>query len=347
MIFPIFPISTGAFYWRWRAKRARQGGVYTRQTLYYYWRAWTCSQRADDLLAFLLFRRDLGLPAQRFWLKRLHNLVGDLRPSRRLLYRALAQESWGDACRGWLSQSLPALNFAQVQLPAVLHQVMESTLSADQLRLRDVFRQQTEWRQTLRAQLRQWQSAGGICVLGNAGILHQAGLGERIDRHAAVLRFNTYQSEHTTIIDTGSTIQLWGITGSYRINSIDHIPAVAGVLLAGPAMQFRLLDCSGLLSLRQAGLPVITLPLSLWHKLVKVLQAPPSAGLLCLAFLRESLGSWQGISVAGFSALVKQSDKPYHISHPKHKASIRHNWDAEKQLLQAWLAEGLHSLHDE
>ncbi|PID50129.1 MAG: hypothetical protein CR991_02955 [Proteobacteria bacterium] len=336
-----------AYYKRFTAYRKRKKGEYNKQTLVFYWQTWLLSGQPKDFLAYLLFRRDLGKPLSSAMAKRMGGKFDRFVGSKQVLLASMCLE------KNWLipireCKSLVAGKTTKnIQLPAVLSYMPYDALSIDQRKLLKIYTQQAIWRKAFYEETQERMAKGSLCVVGNAGFMRDLNLAEAIDEHALVGRCNNFSGEGDLVRHIGKQIDVWILAQGYIINH--RIPPVEWVVLVGPEIQFRRLDWNGLLPLLRYdnNIKVITIPLNVWRSLVEQLEAPPSAGLVFLAFLHHLLGDWQGISVAGFSALVKPSDKPYHISHPKHKASIRHNWDAEKQLLQAWLAEGLHSLHDE
>lgn len=59
---------------------------------------------------------------------------------------------------------------------------------------------------------------------------------------------------------------------------------VQWVVVSGPEMAFRLQDWRRFEASWQDGTRLLTVPLQTWSELVSALQAPPSAGLLFLAW---------------------------------------------------------------
>ena len=70
---------------------------------------------------------------------------------------------------------------------------------------------------------------------------------------------------------------------------------------------------------------------------MRKLKAPPSAGLLTLAWLRSIRGCWDGIEVFGMG----YAGGRYHAAKHKHRPSHRHRWDMEAALLRQWASDGL------
>ncbi|MEZ5479925.1 MAG: glycosyltransferase family 29 protein [Thiolinea sp.] len=332
-------------FWRLRAKRARRHGRYTRHTRRLFQCAWQYSGKPDDLLAYVLFRRDLGQRLPGRLAKVLLARLPELRGGRRVLACSLCLER--EQVADVVAREALLAPLSALQQPAVLAGLASLPVqwNAEQQRLATLALQQSDWRTALQThlQLIAEQPQAGICMVGNAGIMAGSALGKRIDQHACVVRFNHFSSAETSNVDTGQRLDVWVLTPSFRVESLPQ-PAPDWAILIGPELQFRTLDWSGFAPLYQANIPVMTLPLSLWRELVRELAAPPSAGIALLAWLHELLGSWKAVSVAGFGAL-QESDAPYHYTNAQHQASRRHNWPGEQALLQRWLDAGLTSLH--
>lgn len=330
--------------WRYRAYRARQQGRYTLQTCTYFYKAWQYSGAISDLLALALFRRELGLPLSRRCWQKLYGELEQLSFKQQQQACGLLIEKPVAALDELKSSESLCMHAEQLQMPALLSVLAADTaLTPYQQSLLTVQQRQMQWRLSFAQQVKTWVHAHGICVVGNAAGMHGACLGQSIDQHSAVVRFNTYADPKLAYEDVGQCINVWGLTPSYKL---ERNATVCGsyMVLTGPDIRYKLLNWQGLYGAVTSGLIVLTIPLSVWRRLVKLLQAPPSAGLALLAWLHELNGSWRGISVAGFGALCPAVD--YHAVHRQQAPSSRHNWIAEAQLLQRWVRQGLRNLHD-
>lgn len=193
-------------------------------------------------------------------------------------------------------------------------------------------RGQDEWRAGFAASL---HAARSICVVGNSGALIGAGLGEVIDQHELVVRFNVFRGPQTDVRDSGHRLDAWVASP----NLATAPPADARwVIVSGPDVRYRLQNWDWLRPVLDQGRPVLTIPLEVWRQLVSQLAAPPSAGLLFLAWLRGLRGEWRGISAVGFGGA---GAGPYHHAVRRQPAASRHHWEAERLVLQRWMAEGL------
>jgi capsular polysaccharide export protein len=195
---------------------------------------------------------------------------------------------------------------------------------------------QAEWR----AQFAQWllqRSAKGLCVVGNGGNLIGSGLGSEIDRHGVVVRFNQFNGGSSRAVDIGARIDVWVTAPGFS----GPVPqGVQWVVVSGPEMAFRLQDWRRFEAPWRDGTPVLTVPLQTWSELVSALQAPPSAGLLFLAWAKSFLGSWAGVRGLGLGSVASGS-VPYHQANSDRLAGSRHHWPAERMLLRSWQQEGL------
>jgi hypothetical protein len=185
--------------------------------------------------------------------------------------------------------------------------------------------------------VRQTAAGSGICVVGNAGRLRGGGLGAFIDSHALVVRFNRFRSTTSADADIGSRVGVWVISPVF---SGPPPPSVKWVVVAGPDMQYRFQSWKRLLPALSAGAAVLTAPLPPWRRLVARLQAPPSAGLQVLFWLRRLLGSWKGVTAVGFG-LTAAGTRAYHHADRRQQPVRRHNWEGERGLLDEWISEGL------
>ncbi len=263
------------------------------------------------LLDYALFRRDLGFGLKPRWAQTLRVGLPGLPGHRRRLASALLAE----------------LTHAAGDIAACSE--------GDHLR-REVIARQDEWREAFFALL-DTHRAAGLCVVGNAGTMIGSRLGAAIDDHGLVVRFNRFSGEHSLSADIGTRVDIWVVAPGF-----DGPPpaGVRWIVVTGPDMRFRRQDWSSLRPAYEVGARLLTVPLEPWRRLVAQLQAPPSAGLLFLEWLRAMRGSWEGVRVVGFGASPTPT-VAYHLADPLHQPVERHNWPAERALLQRWHAEGL------
>jgi hypothetical protein len=289
-------------------------------------------------LAYLRFRRDLGNLPEPEAAVRLLDALPSLRGS------ALRQ-----ACNllcecGRVDDVVSALPRSTLREMAASSPPMAAALGDEvaggPARLAELHRSQEAWRRALADTVRQHQ--GSICVVGNAGSLSGARLGDAIDRHALVSRFNHYRSASTDDRDIGCRIDVWVRAPDLRGFAPAKPPP--WVVLSGADPRFQLASWGPILTLLDAGVRVVTLPLSTWRPLVARLAAPPSAGLLYLAWLVELLGDPATITAAGFQLGEPDAGAAYHQALPRHRGSVRHRWLAERAILREWRERGMRFL---
>jgi hypothetical protein len=295
---------------RWVARRRRAAGWYDRRTLALFRRAWVRGRGTGSLLGYALFRRDLGLP-----------LAKRQAP---LLRQALAQ-------------------FSGLQKRLALDLLAEADgLSAAPKAGRPLDRTQAEIRRmqaVWRAEFGQWlqvRGEGGVCVVGNGGNLLGAGLGPLIDAQGVVVRFNRFRGTDSAPADIGERVDVWVTAPGFA----GPVPAgVPWVVVSGADMAFRLQDWRRFAEPLRSGAKVLTVPLEHWRQLVAQLQAPPSAGVLFLAWSRSLLGSWTPLRALGFAGVG--AGGPYHHADARHQPAGRHHWPAERTVLKHWQEKGL------
>jgi len=172
-------------------------------------------------------------------------------------------------------------------------------------------------------------------------------VGELIDKHAVVIRFNNYCSEKSLQKNCGKNINIWVKSPDFyapdKLLGVD----VGWTIISGPDVCYTMSDWSSVkLTLEKRG-KVLTTPLGLWQDLVKILKAPPSAGLLVVMWIIQITGKADSLSIAGFQSFFNDKQEQYHYSSSAHKAGARHNWKGEKKLLKIWQKEGLNFLDRE
>ena len=321
-----------ATYLAWQAARLRRLGNYDRKMLAAASAAWQLAPSAERLLSYALLRRDMGLPLPSRWVKQVSAGLGRLRSARRRLALGLLAEHGVHTLDGlpkaWLqdaSNYLPALAEYGAD---TLQQPLRQRLHA----------KQTEWRQQFAVWLAERSRTGPICVVGNAATLHGSGLESAIESCSVVVRFNRCGVEADFAADVGRRTDVWVVSPAYR----GPIPAgVRWVLVTGPDMRYRLQDWRMVMPLLAADSPVLTFPLDIWRQLVSSLQAPPSAGMLTLAWLSELLpDAWSSLRVAGIGTGLNVAGR-YHRTDKQQSAASRHNWIAEQSLIADWTRCGL------
>ncbi|HEX7035942.1 MAG TPA: glycosyltransferase family 29 protein [Pseudomonadales bacterium] len=292
----------------WRGRRRRARGRYdrcTRRLLQRAARFGGPSARLD----YALFRRDLGHPLHPRLERPLHEALPALRRSKRWNARALLREA--DSSR--------ASDDAAAELG---------------IGVAEVAARQEQWRDGFRRALAAAAATRGICVVGNAGALAGTRLGETIDTAGVVIRFNDFGLDGSADADIGRRTTVWVTNPGYRGPRFDR---AEWVVISGPDVSYRLRDWSRFEERVRRGEPLLTVPLDVWRDLVRVLHAPPSAGVLMLAWLHALLDSWTGISAAGIGV---NGGAVYHLRR-SYRRSNRHDWAAEASLVARWVDSGL------
>lgn len=329
----------------WWAGLQRRQGRYSRAVLGAGFVAWRHGLGGPkSLLAWLQLRRDWGLPMRQTLAKRLWRVLPDLGPRQRsmamalLAEHALAHQSLDRLLalplpwRQHLARQRPAL--ASVVLPELIGPGLGESTGLAQLAA-----QQPVWRADFARVVLAARAVQGLAVVGNAAHARGQGWGEQVDGCACVLRFNHYARGAAWQHDVGRQVHVWVVAPGYDGPLPDG--PVNWVVVTGPAMDFKLKNWAVVQPLLNQGVPVLTVPLSVWRSAVQQLDAPPSGGFLLLAWLQQMLGgTLQGVHVMAMGMPQGLPNEPakaavYHAASSHHKRSARHNWSAESQWLEA------------
>jgi len=322
-------MSWRSVWWRWQAWRHRQAGHYNADTLRLFWRVWLDGHQPAALVRLALFRRDLGRPLPQRWVAGVVAAVPDLPPGLRHRAIGLLAEVAPHRLAGlhpaWLqaASALPGVA-AALQTPASLGLAAPAPVQASP------------------AAFGAWLAHHAkLVVVGNAASLRGSGLGAAIDAHAAVVRFNHWQQADAPVSDIGTRCDVWVVSPGHQ-GPVP--PGIRWAIVSGPDVAFQVRRWPLLDELQSAGVPVLTVPLPVWRGLVDELSAPPSAGVLALAWLQALRPTgWQGMSVAGVGAGgARGAGAAHHIVRSgERRVGQRHDWPAETALLVAWQAQGL------
>lgn len=334
----------------WMARligRYRQmSGRYDMHTAACYEQAWRRSDSLPSLVEWQRFRRELGLAPDAVLADDLRQALGDRRDATAVNALELLHElsATGDACGHapfkWLR------THAECSPPiADLLERNGAPLTPRARQLAALYASQEDWRSTLAADL---SSAGRVCVVGNAGSMNGARLGRQIDLQPRVVRFNRWAGPASSPRDLGSRLDVW-VCAPRFLTQLARLPRdlPPWVILTGPDARYaragRPVEWDLVLGMLDAGVKVLTLPLAAWGESVRLIGAPPSAGLLFLAWARRTLGGFERLVIAGFD-IASVGTKGYHHAGPGLRSGRRHAWDREKGLLDEWKKAGLRSL---
>ena len=199
----------------------------------------------------------------------------------------------------------------------------------------------------LRDDFKQWlhhRAAGaGVCVVGNAAGLAGRRLGAVIDSHAAVLRFNCWQGTETSADDLGQRVDVWVVSPATLAVDQPIPEGLSWVIVSAPDPRYIVRQWALAFRLAALGVPVLTVPLPVWRALVRRLRAPPSAGLLVLAWSAAVAGP-MGWHVGGGIGWGVAADGRHHMVRRRGQVGARHRWQAESASVVQWRREGLRDL---
>jgi hypothetical protein len=326
------------------AWRRALAGRYDAETEALFYQVWRKGGGLRGLVDWLRFRRELGHPLDERHAQILADtLIGtrnDLTArGLELLVEAdvkesLASISWSDWLQPYAESSPP--------IATVLRDAGGS-LGTRAAQLAGLHRSQDRWRTAFSVFL--GDCRGDICVVGNGGSLKGAGLGSWIDDHRCVVRFNHWKSDESVFDDLGTRIDVWVCAPGFLPRAVEiGLEPPSWLVLVGPDVRFRRagagVNWEPVLSMLEDGVKVLTIPLPMWKEAVALLNAPPSAGISFILWLRHLAGGLQGLSVVGFDAAGIDGGN-YHHAFPRKRPGWRHDWDREAAVLSSLEDEGL------
>lgn len=315
------------------AQQRKMEGCYDSVTLECYRQVLRQGGTGTDLVSYLSFRRDLGEELNGHYVPLLLKMMPRLGPRAWLEAYNLIVEAKGRfppltlhlrPIRRQLSVLAPAL---VANFPNRRAAPMNPFLTG----LAQLVLEQEARRNEFADYLRK---ASRLCVVGNHAGLAGSGLGGEIDSHECVVRFNQYASPASQAGDIGSKTDVWVRAPGFVPDQIEFHGRWA--VITGPDLRYRLSNWQVARPLLERRVSVLTVPLEIWRELVRRLAAPPSAGLLFLAWLRQlrEMGL-SGISLVGFQRRDVQVGA-YHHALPFQPPGRRHNWTLERELLTEW-----------
>lgn len=315
---------------------------------------WACFRTARrkrrgrvTLLRYMVYRRDFGLRPFANWLESLAENSGNLtKRSRRFLFNGLAEAHGLEALARFSTRQLAPLAQLSPSVAAEL-KAREYPLSHSTSAIAAMY----EAHESLSAQFAEYvrKNRGSICVVGNSATMQGSCVGKKIDQHQVVFRFNHFATavakpvDESVIADTGERLDVWVFSPLLKIDYSHRAGDAKWMIMSGPDARHHFWDWRYVASLVNDGHQVMSIPLRIWHSLVVELEAPPSAGILCLAWIIDLLGGVDELNAAGFQRGRHDAGR-YHYALPHHKPSIRHNWQGERRLLRHWEAQGLNFL---
>ncbi len=174
-----------------------------------------------------------------------------------------------------------------------------------------------------------------IAIVGNSSheINQQKGL--EIDQHDVVIRFNNFQLDRAYARDYGKRTSIW-----IRSPSLDEVPDRALtdlelIIFSGCSLQFKNNTFWSSKMLNSESVAIAVFHNKLVHKITRLLEAPPTAGILTLYLLLSNANLFSKLSIYGFD--FNQGDQYHYFAN--NSASQRHNWYNERLLYRNLLKE--------
>ncbi len=170
------------------------------------------------------------------------------------------------------------------------------------------------------------ENKGSICVVGNSPCEIGRRLGRAIDDHALVVRFNNFSTSPEHAQDYGVKCDVWCRSPFYK--DITRRPGFKPSLtITGSPIPWRKEDGQDMaIEYMARNEPLDSAPISLVPLVAIRCGAPPSSGILTIAWIKSILGSLDGVSVCGFELTDQKDGLKHYFNNPGRTKSPPHNW---------------------
>lgn len=179
-------------------------------------------------------------------------------------------------------------------------------------------------------------AARTVCVVGNSPAIVGEGLGNWIDAHDLVIRFNDFSVGGAYRADYGTKTDIWVHTMRYRDIWRRDGHSFLHTLASGTSCYWRHANGRDSMIVSElAGQTMEEMDGRMFFDLSVRLGAQPSSGLFTLYWLQQIKGTLTGISILGFSQLHDDlSPTSHYFETLNRKKPAPHNWIAERLLLK-------------
>lgn len=179
--------------------------------------------------------------------------------------------------------------------------------------------------------------SNSICVVGNSPNVRGAGQGDFIDSHDVVVRFNNCSVGGNNALDVGRLTTVWARSGA---GDVHHEVPLGAKFVLWEEDYFRSWCDGQFINYINGDLDsgkivgCVDLEVREWVKNnCDILK--PSTGLLVLGYLYCVRGSFQGVSIVGFSTEAEDSRLQYSSKAKSSRLNIlHHNWGVEKNFIE-------------
>jgi len=178
-----------------------------------------------------------------------------------------------------------------------------------------------------------------VCIVGNGPAILGKRLGEEIDNHKVVVRFNSYNTEYPYSEDYGCKTDVWVRMPFHPYVKNEPESGHKLIMFSGSNRYHRpYTEWDSLFELTEMGFPVEFFDPKAFYELQAELGSPPSAGLMLCYMLYKIIGPLKPSNFYGFSYLDEANDQ-YHYSDKNADTGKRHDWSTESDFFKTLLAE--------
>lgn len=180
---------------------------------------------------------------------------------------------------------------------------------------------------------------GDVCIVGNGPSMLGKKLGEEIDNHKIVVRFNSYNTEYPHSEDYGCKTDVWVRMPFHPYVKNEPESGHQLIMFSGSNRYYRsYTEWDSLFELIEMGFPVEFFDPKTFYELQAELGSPPTAGLMLCYMLYKIIGPLKPSNFYGFSYLDDDTEQ-YHYSDKTADAGKRHDWSIEADFFKTLLAQ--------
>lgn len=178
-----------------------------------------------------------------------------------------------------------------------------------------------------------------ICVVGNSPQTLNQKLGEFIDSHHIVIRFNSFRAGGIYRDDFGHKTDIWVRATRFRDVWRRETNRFPLVVVPDPAYWRSPAGLTLAVDAHLLQIPHDVVDPLQFFDVTSQLGHPPSSGIMILGWLRHIRGSLTHISQVGFGLEEQSKGTMHYFSSRSRGSDVPHNWEAERALLNRWRDE--------
>ena len=182
--------------------------------------------------------------------------------------------------------------------------------------------------------LKKIRHSNRIVIVGNSPREIGRGMGSNIDSADLVIRFNNYPETDEIKPDYGSKCDIWVRSIGSWVESRDE-KNFDHVVVSGTNLLARGFNLNHFLHYSDISTEISVFNSDYHYELIKILNGPPSAGLMMLYMVYRLKGGLLEDDVFGFGFVDQLNENVTNIG--KSPAGVRHHWEAELDVYRSMI----------